>query len=292
VLDLGAAESKPPNENEIAVARGSGLEETRRARGLVSSRRSGARVDAGRIEPSDALKGWVETFWHGAWDLRGESAHRTELIGDPCVHLVYEGSPKDLSARVVGVWTRLWTRTLSETGHVFGVKLRSGCASAILGAPIARLNNTIAPLEELLPDAPAPCEVLSHSGVATNAVERLSAWLERNGSVSEENRLAHRAIRLIEEDVELTRVESVARSLSLSVRALQRLFRDHVGATPKQVLRRHRLQEAAGTIERGEELSLAQLAMELGYSDQAHLTRDFKAMVGKSPGEFRRAVWE
>ncbi|MEO1173658.1 MAG: helix-turn-helix domain-containing protein, partial [Myxococcota bacterium] len=34
------------------------------------------------------------------------------------------------------------------------------------------------------------------------------------------------------------------------------------------------------------------LALDLGYADQAHLTRDFKAMTGKTPSQFRTAVWE
>jgi AraC-like DNA-binding protein len=63
-----------------------------------------------------------------------------------------------------------------------------------------------------------------------------------------------------------------------------------VGAPPKWLIRRVRLQEAALRIERGDGPSLAGLAAELGYADQAHLARDFKRAVGKSPGEFAKSV--
>lgn len=56
------------------------------------------------------------------------------------------------------------------------------------------------------------------------------------------------------------------------------------------MIRRHRLQEAALRIERGEDVSLARLAIELGYADQAHLSRDFKAAVGASPKAFALQV--
>ena len=78
----------------------------------------------------------------------------------------------------------------------------------------------------------------------------------------------------------------------MTIRPLQRLFRDYVGASPKWVIRRHRLQEAAVRLERDGGGSLAALAAELGYADHAHLSRDFKIATGRSPSEFARVVWE
>jgi AraC-like DNA-binding protein len=60
---------------------------------------------------------------------------------------------------------------------------------------------------------------------------------------------------------------------------------------PKWVIRRTRLQEVALRVEHGEVTTLAALAAELGYTDQAHLARDFKTAVGKSPSEFGVTVW-
>ena len=65
------------------------------------------------------------------------------------------------------------------------------------------------------------------------------------------------------------------------------LFREYVGVTPKWVIQRYRLFEAAERLASGQ-ADGAQLAHELGYFDQAHFIRDFKAMVGKSPLAFAR----
>ncbi len=89
---------------------------------------------------------------------------------------------------------------------------------------------------------------------------------------------------------ELLTAEALVRASGLSMRPLQKLFRSHVGASPKWVIRRFRLQEAALRLERGESRSIAELAAELGYSDHGHLTRDFKAATGRSPSEFARDV--
>ena len=67
---------------------------------------------------------------------------------------------------------------------------------------------------------------------------------------------------------------------------MQRLFAAYVGASPKWVLRRARLHEAAARADQGVRLDWAALADDLGYFDQAHLTRDFTATVGVSPTRY------
>lgn len=266
------------------------LEQTRRARGLVSSRKSGARIEAARIEPARDLQELVETFWTGAWDLRGQVPHTTELIGDPCPHVVYEWNAVGPSARVVGPWSGLWRRTLQDSGHVLGIKLRAGAGTSVLPRPLHLLRDRIVPLASLLPSAPRQHEILQADGPRPDAFERLSGWLRTSARPTSEHRRACAAFDRIRADPDLTSVEELAERVGESLRALQRLFRDHVGLSPKRVIRRHRLQEAAVRLEAGTHVSLADLAVELGYSDQAHLTRDFKAMVGKTPADFRVAV--
>ena len=76
------------------------------------------------------------------------------------------------------------------------------------------------------------------------------------------------------------------RRFGLSARSLQRLFRRYVGVGPKWVLQRYRLHEAAERIADGEGGDWAAFALELGYFDQAHFIKDFKALVGCSPAEY------
>jgi AraC-like DNA-binding protein len=71
------------------------------------------------------------------------------------------------------------------------------------------------------------------------------------------------------------------------VRSLQQLFSEYLGVSPKWVLRRFRLQEAADRLAGGEELDLAALALSLGYFDQAHFTSDFRKLVGEPPARYR-----
>jgi AraC-like DNA-binding protein len=64
---------------------------------------------------------------------------------------------------------------------------------------------------------------------------------------------------------------------------LQRLFADYVGIGPKWVIRRFRLHEVTERLAAGADIDWAALAAELGYADQAHFVRDFRAMFGEPP---------
>lgn len=96
---------------------------------------------------------------------------------------------------------------------------------------------------------------------------------------------------IAEQDGSVRRVDQLAEAAGTSVRTLQRLFDTHVGVSPSTVVRRWRVIEAAeaartasgnGDHWRG----WAAVAAELGYSDQAHLTRDFRRHLGTSPAVY------
>jgi AraC-like DNA-binding protein len=98
--------------------------------------------------------------------------------------------------------------------------------------------------------------------------------------------LATAAVQRVIEDPGLHRVDTLADRVHLSVRQLQRLFSDHVGISPKRVIRRYRLREVSQRLDEGAAVNWGRLAAELGYADQAHLTRDFAAVFGEPPTRY------
>lgn len=255
-----------------------GLEQTRRARGLVSSRVSGRRVHAARHRPPSDLRDQLETGWSGAWDLPVDAPHTTEMLSDPSVHIVCESGGV---ARVVGPWSQLWMRQLEGTGIIRGIKLHPGAVRACFDLPAADLVDRIVPLTELVSEASGlEAQVLEHADEA-DGVGVLFDWFRRRRRA--DPRTAQ-AVALVHwaRTTSVTRVDAVADHAGLSVRALQRLFRTHVGLSPKAVVRRFRLQEVAARVENGRASNLGDLAYTLGYADQAHLARDFRAATGRS----------
>lgn len=80
------------------------------------------------------------------------------------------------------------------------------------------------------------------------------------------------------------RTSELAAQLSMSERQLERRFMSWVGMSPKAVSRVVRLQRVSAHFHSG--LSWAEIAQETGFSDQAHLVREFRAMTGHTPTRF------
>ena len=110
------------------------------------------------------------------------------------------------------------------------------------------------------------------------AVAVFGDWLGTHvGDVTDEALLANDVAALIDGDSELLRLEDLEGALNVSARTIQRLTRRYVGVPPAAMIRRRRLQEAAGRVRAEPDLDLSALAADLGYADHAHLTNDFRA---------------
>ncbi len=109
---------------------------------------------------------------------------------------------------------------------------------------------------------------------------------ERDANVAMINQIVDRIIA----DRTITRVDDIVCRLNLNKRTLQRLFRQYVGVSPKWVIKRYRLHEAAERLADGDGADIATLALDLGYFDQAHFIKDFKAIVGRAPAEYAKEI--
>ena len=81
-------------------------------------------------------------------------------------------------------------------------------------------------------------------------------------------------------DRALVRVAQVEERCGIGTRTLQRLFERYVGVSPKWVLSRYRMHDVVTALDEGYDGSLADLAAEYGWFDQAHFTREFTELIG------------
>lgn len=209
----------------------------------------------------------------------------SEVLSYPSVHVVSENG----EARVVGVVRGRFTRRIEGQGEVFGIKFHPGMFRAFSPEPAFRLTNRTRPLGDELGEGGRSLgarmlELGSELERATHAERVLS---EANPKRAPNALLARDIVLRVRSDSALSSVAAVAGAAGLSERALQRLFRDFVGVSPKWVVRRFRLQEAAERLAT-EDATVASVAAALGYFDQAHFVRDFKSVVGRTPIDYVR----
>jgi AraC-like DNA-binding protein len=262
------------------------LEETRptgfgRAKGLVFHRQSGKRIETRTFAPPIGLRTYVESLWISRWDFRGQPSHVVQMLADPGLTVAFESQ----SSRVVGLYTGLWQRELRDRGLIRAAKLKPGAGQAFFNLSMWQLKNVTHSMGALFSNMPKRLEsrVLKPSD-DVEGLTVVSDWLHQNlrASIDANVALAMQLVDLVAKHREIVSVEVLSRKAGVTPRPLQRLFREFVGVSPKWMIRRFRLQEAALRIERRDG-SLTTIAAELGYADQAHLSRDFRAATGRTP---------
>jgi AraC-like DNA-binding protein len=141
-------------------------------------------------------------------------------------------------------------------------------------------------VEASCPHGPGYLEALGRA-LACALVKRLGGA----GAIAENDLRVERAIRFFEQQFhERITVKAAARVAGLSPDHLVEVFRSAVGCTPHQYLIQCRLRHARQLIAsvEGHHWSLAEIALEAGFFDQAHLSRHFHRAFGQSPGQWRQ----
>ncbi|WAS94614.1 DUF6597 domain-containing transcriptional factor [Nannocystis punicea] len=234
--------------------------------------------------PAADLSRWVERHWTVRWDLRGRPPHVQETLPHPCVNLAITAR----GAAIHGCETHRSGVQLRGEGRVFGTKFRPGAFFPFLQRPLAQLTDRDVPLGEVFgPAADELAEAVLAAEDDAAQVALVEAFLRARSPAPDPSvdRVLE-VVRLALDHPAIARVEQLAELAQIPARSLQRLFRRYVGVGPKWVIRCFRLHEAAERLAADRVLDGATLAAELGYFDQAHFIRDFKALIGSAPSEY------
>lgn len=262
--------------------------EVGRARGVLRRPLSAGRMRHSRRRPSPDLAPWIAHYWIIHWDLRGCEPHIAESLPHPNVHLVFENG----SSVVCGVQTHKFSVVLEGQSRVFGVKFRPGGFRPFYNSPLAELADRMIPASRVFgKDLQTLEEIVLSGGKENDKVQAADIFFHaRMPKPDPAVALAGELVDHILQEPEIKTVEDLARSTGMGKRSLQRLFSEYIGASPKWVIGRYRLHELIEKFNSGGKLDWPQLALDLGYFDQAHLINDFKSIVGFSPTEYQKLI--
>nr|WP_236050286.1 helix-turn-helix domain-containing protein [Hymenobacter negativus] len=120
------------------------------------------------------------------------------------------------------------------------------------------------------------------------AVAQLAQYfLQARSRIADDNTLVKAGAALREANG-IVPVSQVAAAAHATVRTLERKFKQAAGYTVKDVSSLMRFEQVRNHLWQHPRASLAGLAQELGYTDQAHLSREFKRYSGTTPAAFAR----
>ncbi|HET8937196.1 MAG TPA: helix-turn-helix domain-containing protein [Polyangiales bacterium] len=260
------------------------------ARGLLWANEVDGSLDVRRFLPSEDLAPFIHHFGSAHWDLRSPLA--VDTLPHPAGRIELDVTRGVCRAEVVGLRTGRFGNCRTGRGQFFVAQFRAATLQPLLGAAMSSLTDRAVPVASVLgPRADAWVSALCRARSPEAELELTEAFLREVIPVLPPPVAAMRdLVERIGADSTVCRVQRVAELASLDMRTLQRRFRKYVGAHPKWVIQRYRLQEAAQQLRAATPVALSRLAADLGYADQAHFARDFRRVMGHPPGHFTRTA--
>jgi AraC-like DNA-binding protein len=263
---------------------------TEKSRGILNPKAINSKFWVAKYETSADVGVFVENYWTVRWDLRGQAPHQQETLPYPCVHVAIQQG----HSGVFGIETGKFSRLLEGQGWVFGIKFRPAGFYPFVKTSVSAFTNKVIGLRQMFGEAG---ETLETSMLALSDEEEMLALAEdflyqRLPERDETAEQINAIVDTIEAHPSITKVDDVVERFHLNKRTLQRLFSQYVGVTPKWVIMRARLHEAAEKLAENavNAPNWPRLAQELGYFDQAHFIKDFKTIVGKTPAEYIKHI--
>lgn len=245
-----------------------------------------------RYLPSPGLEDLVRRYWVPVWAVPPGAVSIQRVLQYPVALMVIRPD----GAQFSGVTSGLSAVELAGRGYALGVMLQPAAGTLMTRCSMSEWTDRTADLESVLGVAAVDVVDRVHATMASapsdpaahlSAIEEIESLMRAHLPVDEEGLLVNRIVELVEDDPSIVRVAELCEQVGSSERSLQRLCARRLGIGPKWLIRRRRLHEAAAALRGGTE-PIAVTAARLGYSDQAHLTRDLRAVTGLTPVQLGR----
>ncbi|MEU7907001.1 helix-turn-helix transcriptional regulator [Actinoplanes sp. NPDC049118] len=213
---------------------------------------------------------WAANLPHVvAWRSTMPPGAVTRVLPDGCLDLIWQ----DGSVFIAGPDTAAQVGTSPARSRLFALRFAVGTGPGVLGIPADEFTDRQVPIDQVA--APAEVRPLAE---ADDPVAALEGFARRRW------RDPDRAMVAVAAGARAGRpVGAIADECGLSARQLQRRCRTAFGYGPKTLARILRLQTAVGLARAGR--PFADVSAVAGYADQAHLSRDVRALAGVPLGE-------
>ena len=250
------------------------------------------------FEPPEELRDTIKCFWHNRRDV-GELQSSFEILPDSYAEIIfhfgsvcsisYDGALQPLpSPFLMGLLNQPVLLSTKNRLEIIGIRCFPWTVFDLLGLPSGKdgvriFEHPIARLQSTL-------NTLIQAGKIDEALDPVKRYFENARSQVAIDSMLFKAGIAMREAKGAMPVSQIAAAAHATVRTLERKFKESSGYTVKDVSGLMRFEQARNHLGLYPASNLAGLAHELGYSDQAHLNREFKRYSGTTPAAFARIV--
>jgi AraC-like DNA-binding protein len=186
---------------------------------------------------------------------------------------------------------RIHPITIRQRGRVIvaGVRFRTAGLAAFVGSSVHAWTDRVVPIATVFGrDVVRLQRALYDSiGDAKTQTELLDAYFTTRLDVTDAKKTLWSLKSKIETERGLVRIDTLCDDFDISIRQLDRLFRQHLGVPPKTFAQITRFQTAIGMLKSDPGGTLADVAARCGYYDQSHFVHEFRRFAGAAPNQKR-----
>lgn len=248
------------------------------------------------IDSPEALRSVIKCFWYTSIDF-AENQSNFEVVPDGYAELIFhfgshcsmatgDGLQPLPSPFLVGLLNQPVYFHSTGTLDIIGVRCFPWTVFELLGLPSGK--DGVRTIEHPVAHLQATLGELVNAGQINEALAAVVAYFLAAQSPGAPNEVLQKAGVAMRNANGTLPVSQVAAAAHATVRTLERKFKQSAGHTVKDVSALMRFEQVRDHLWLDPNLSLAGLAHELGYTDQAHLSREFKRYSGTTPAAFAR----
>ena len=248
------------------------------------------------FEPPEELQDTIKCFWHNRRDV-GELESSFEVVPDGYAEIIFHfgggcsiannGDLQPLpSPFLMGLLNQPVVFYTKGRLEILGIRCFPWTVFDLLGLPSGKggvhvFEHPVAKLQPALTE-------LIQAGRIDEALAQIKQYFLRARSGIAPNSMLFKAGVAMRKANGTLPVSQVAAAAHATVRTLERNFKQSSGHTVKDVSALMRFEQVRNRLWHFPDSNLAGLAHELGYSDQSHLSREFKRYSGTTPAAFAR----
>jgi len=249
------------------------------------------------FQVSEQLRNVIACFWHitkgrphhpASFEVQPDGyAEIIFYFGNTC-SILQNGKLLNLpSPFIVGLLEKPAVFYIPGQVEIIGIRCYPWTVFDLLGLPvqkteIQRFEHPIAHLQPVL-------NTFVKAGQLDQAVDKLQHYFLQSNQANPDV-LVSRAGNVMRRENGSIPVSELAASAHATLRTLERKFKRSAGHTIKNVSALIRFEQVRNALWNNPGVNLASLAHELGYTDQAHLSREFKRYSGSSPRAFAKTA--
>lgn len=247
------------------------------------------------FRPHPLLTAYVDAYWTAG----GTQFMQQRILPDTCADIIFNISEDIIAADgglgilpgnafVVGTMTTFQDTAFHAGTYLLGIRFKPGGLNAFTGMPLQLITDDQAPLCDVASGWHVELEslLLNTPGIVAKVkclelflLQRLPAGNIISGKIQN-------SIALIRQSKGDVAVSTLAAQAYMSPRNFERHFLQTAGVSPKTFSRIVRFISLKQQLKKLPGTHLLSLALDHGFYDHAHLTREFKAFAGDSPTSF------